>query len=368
MNILFLSTHLNTGGISSYLLSLSKGLKDKGHNIYLASSSGELLDEFKGLGVDFLSIPIKTKSEADFFKILSSLFRLQPYIEDNHIDIIHSHTRVTQVLGCLVKKYSHIAHVTTCHGFFKNRLSRRIFPCWGDKVIAISEQVEEHLIRDFGLKKEQIRLVNNGIDVDKFKIQSLKIKEDARKRLGLKKGPVAGIVARLSNVKGHIYLIRAIRQAKLKFPEAQLLIVGEGKIKNDLLRLTRELDLTDSVIFLANVTDTREVLSAMDVFVLPSLKEGLGLGLMEAMACGLAVIGTDVGGIKSLIRDRENGILVKPADENSLAQAISELFSDPLKRESLGAKASDFIKNKFSLERMVVRTEEVYRECLSARP
>ncbi|MFH1398405.1 MAG: glycosyltransferase family 4 protein [Candidatus Omnitrophota bacterium] len=382
MNILFLSTHLNVGGISSYLLSLAGGLKKRGHNIYLASSPGELLPEFKGLGVNFIPIPIKTKSEANFFKILASLFRLLPYIKDNHIDILHSHTRVTQVLGCLIKKQSGIAHITTCHGFFKNRLSRRLFPCWGDKVIAISEQVEEYLIRDFGLKKEKIKVVNNGIDIEKFRVtclpdkpacpagrqESAKLKDDVKAKFGLKNGLVAGIVARLSDVKGHIYLIQAMKEILVGFPDAQLLIVGEGKMKDDLLKLSRELNLNKSVYFLPSIIDIREVLSAMDVFVLPSLKEGLGLGLMEAMAAGLAVVGTDVGGIKSLIQNGENGILVKPADKSGIAKAISELFSDPGKRNSLGVKAREFIKNKFSLEKMVIQTQEVYRECLGLKP
>ncbi len=368
MNILFLSTHLNIGGISSYLLSLAKGLKKRGHNIYLASSPGELLDEFKCLGVNFIPIPIKTKSEANFFKILASLFRLLPYIKDNHIDIVHSHTRVTQILGCIIKKQSGITHIATCHGFFKNRLSRRLFPCWGDKVIAISEQVEEHLIRDFGLKKEKIKVVHNGIDINKFTVNSLQFRAEAKEKFGLKPGPVAGIVARLSDVKGHVYLIQAMKEVLVRFPDAQLLIVGEGKMKNNLLKLTRQLNLENSTYFLSNVIDTREVLSAMDVFVMPSLKEGLGLGLMEAMAAGLAVAGSDVGGIKSLIQDGENGILVKPADKSDIAKAISELFSDSGKRESLGIKARDFIKNKFSLEKMVIQTEEVYRECLSPKP
>lgn len=368
MNILFLTTHLNVGGISSYLLSLSGGLKERGHNIYLASSPGELLDEFKALGVKFIPIPIKTKSEGNIFKILASLFRLLPYIKDNHIDIVHSHTRVTQVLGSFVKKRSGIAHVTTCHGFFKNRLSRRLFPCWGDKVIAISGQVEEHLIRDFGLKKEKIEIVNNGIDINRFKVNSRQFTAEAKKKLGLGNGPVAGIVARLSDVKGHIYLIEAFKEVLVKFPDAQLLIVGEGKMKESLLGLTFKLGLENNVYFLSNIIDTREVLSAMDVFILPSLKEGLGLGLMEAMAAGLAVAGTDVGGIKSLIRDGENGILVKPADKSGIAKAISGLFSDSGKRDSLGAKARDFIKNNFSLEKMVIQTERTYQECLSVKP
>jgi glycosyltransferase involved in cell wall biosynthesis len=111
--------------------------------------------------------------------------------------------------------------------------------------------------------------------------------------------------------------------------------------------------------------DTQEILSALDLFVLPSLKEGLGLALMEAMACGLCVIGSDVGGIKSLIQDRYNGLLVRPADSRELSYAILELLQNPDRAESLGTNARIFINQNFSKEQMVLETEKVYLECLS---
>jgi glycosyltransferase involved in cell wall biosynthesis len=105
----------------------------------------------------------------------------------------------------------------------------------------------------------------------------------------------------------------------------------------------------------------------MDIFVLPSLKEGLGLSLIEAMASGLAVIGSDVGGIKSLIQDGNNGLLVKPADSVSLSGGILELLGNAKKREYFGNNARDFISKNFSQEEMVTQTERVYLECASLK-
>jgi glycosyltransferase involved in cell wall biosynthesis len=363
MNILYLTNHINAGGITSYILSLAKGLKAKGHNVYIATSRGQLLSKFIDEGIIYIPIPIKTKSEISP-KVLISLFRLIQSIKEKGIDVIHSNTRVTQVLGCLLSGYSHKPYVSTCHGFFKRRFSRRVFPCWGDKVIAISQQVKEHLINDFKVREDRVRLIANGVDINEFRQTTAK-RLKAKLNLGLGNGLVIGIVARLSGVKGHIYLIEAMESIVKKVPDAQLLIVGEGKIKKDLVNLCKRLKLEKNIFFIPSVMDISKVLSAMDLFVLPSLEEGLGLSLMEAMASGLAVIGSDVGGIKSLILHGYTGLLVKPADSRELACAILELLLDEDRANILGNNARMFIARDFSQEKMVLETERVYLECVN---
>ena len=366
MNILYLTNHLNIGGITSYALTLTGGLKKRGHNVYIASSGGELLPRFIEKGIAYVAIPIKTKSEVSY-KILISKFKLMKYIKQKNIDIIHANTRVTQVLSFLIRRSCQKPYVSTCHGFFKKRFFRKIFPCWGNKIIAISESVKAHLVDDFKVNQPDIRVIHNGIDVNKFKQQSLEYRVERKKDLGLGEGPVVGIVARLSEEKGHSDLIKAMQEVIARLPQAQLLIVGAGRLKEELLNLTRASGLEKSVFFLPAVADTQEVLSAMDVFVLPSLKEGLGLALMEAMACGLGVVGSAVGGIKSLIQDKYNGLLVRPADSQGLSGAILELLQNPQQARSLGANARNFISQNFSQEKMISETEQVYLECLNAK-
>jgi len=363
MNILYLTNHLNIGGISSYVLTLASGLHKNGHKVYLSSSGGQLLPKIIGEGIIFSRIPIKTKSEISP-KVLISLGILLNYVREEEIDIIHANTRVTQVLACLIRKFSGVPFVSTCHGFFKKRLSRRIFPGWGEEVIAISAEVKEHLTADFGLKEENVRIINNGIDTVKFSPVSEDRAAGCKKKLGLGDGLVVGIIARLSDVKGHVYLIEAMRIVLERYPDVRLLIAGEGRMKDKLVDLSRKMAIEEKVFFLPNIMDTKDVLPAIDIFVLPSLKEGLGLSLMEAMAMEKAVIGSNVGGIKSLIRDGVCGLMVEPGDHKQLAGAITELLGDFRKRESFGKNARIFIAENFSQEKMVSETERLYLRCL----
>lgn len=365
MNILFLSTHLNIGGISSYLLTLGKGLKKRSHNLYIASSGGQLENRVIEEGMEFIRIPIKTKSEISP-KILFSFIKLSQLLKEKDINIIHAHTRVTQVLASWLCYFSHIPYVSTCHGFFRPHFWRKVFPLWGEVVIAISDSVKEHLIKDFGIIPQKIRLIYNGIDLERFGIAQQEAKREAKEKLGLRDGPVVGIISRLSDVKGHIYLISAMKLIFERVPNAQLLIVGEGKEKKNLIEKVKKLGIEKNTIFMPSVENTSSVLSAMDLFVMPSLQEGLGLSIMEAMACGLAVVASEVGGIRNLIRDGFNGSLVKPKDIKKLYEVILELLKDKDKARLYGLNAHKTIANNFSQEKMVLETERVYSECLSA--
>jgi len=359
MKILYLCNHFNTGGITSYILTLAEAMKRKGHDVFVASGPGELINQLAAQGIQHIPVSTDTKAEISF-NVLFSFFKLAPWIKQNDIDIIHANTRVTQVLSCLLSRKTKKPFISTCHGFFKNRITRRLFPCWGNKVIAISDAVKEHLIKDFHLNEQDIVIIHNGIDTEKFKPQE---KADSH----LKNSPVIGIIARLSEVKGHIYLIEAMKSVLKEIPQARLLIAGEGKIKNSLLNLCRKLGIEESIFFIPNIRDTREVISEIDVFVLPSLHEGLGLSLMEAMAMEKAVIGSNVGGIKALIQHEENGLLVEPKNIGQLSRAIIKLLKDEEKRIYLGRNARNFICANFSLKEMTNNTEKLYLGCLSKR-
>ncbi|MFA6216863.1 MAG: glycosyltransferase family 4 protein [Candidatus Omnitrophota bacterium] len=366
MNILYLTTHLNPGGITSYLLTLSRAMKQKGHTVYIAASSGELLPRFQEAGITYIPVPINTKQEISL-AVVRTFFILARKVKEYNIDIIHAQTRVAQVASCLLEIFCRTPYVSTCHGFFKKRLFRMMFPCWGRLCIAISQQVQDHLVNDFKLSGQSIRLVSNGIDLDRFIRSDEQTCLKTRKELGLGNALVVGILARLSEVKGHRYLIEAMKLVSARIVNARLLIIGEGKIKKDLMDLCDSLAISDKIIFLPNVLETVRFLSIMDVFVMPSLHEGLGLSLMEAMALGLAVIGSDVGGIKSLIQHNSNGLLVKPADPAELSCAIIALLEDQKRREQLAFRGQSFIRENFSQSKMAAQTQRVYEECLNIK-
>jgi glycosyltransferase involved in cell wall biosynthesis len=361
MNILLLTTHLNFGGIASYTVSLAKALKARGHKVKIASSGGDFLGALQDATVEHIMINIHTKSELSP-RLIFSFNRLLKLIKEDKIELLHAQTRVTGVLSCWLSKSAHIPYVSTCHGFFKPHLGRRLFPCWGDKVIAISEAVREHLVNDMKVGRENVRLIHNGVDLKKFRVYSLKFREDLRREFGLKEGPVIGIIARLSPVKGHRFLIVAMKEILLNEPNVQLLIVGDGECKEKLRKLANNLGIANCVYFVPPILDTPKPLSVMDIFVMPSLQEGLGLSIMEAQAASLPIVASNVGGIYTLVRDGQTGFLVPPRSPEALSKAILSLLKDKECLKRMGENGHRLIEERFSLEEMAGKIEEVYLE------
>lgn len=360
MKILLLTTHLNPGGIASYVVSLARGLKASGETILIASSGGGCVDLLAKEGIEHIVIPIRTKSELSL-KVLISFFKLRKIIRENKIQIIHSQTRVTQVLGFLLSKFSGVVFISTCHGFFRPRFFRRIFPCWGKRVIAISQYVRKHLVDDFNVDKQKISLVYNGINASDYRIiKDPVLKAEAKKRFGLDKRVVIGIVARLSPVKGHKFLILAFKELSKVIANGMLFIVGDGPDKDNLLNLVKELNIQDHVLFHPSVEDTSEILGAMDIFCVPSLKEGLGLSILEASISGIPVVAASVGGIGEIITHNKTGILIPSSDPSAIKEAIINLIDDSGLRNSITENAFSLVKEKFSLAEMVSKTIKVY--------
>ena len=144
MKILHLTTHLNRGGISNYIFTAGALLISKGHEVFVASSGGEMEKEFIEKGFRLLVLPIRTKSELSP-KIYFALPPLLRFLKENQIQVMHAHTRVTQVMAFWLSKISGIPFISTCHGFYKRRLGRRLLPAWGEQIVAISDPVAENL-------------------------------------------------------------------------------------------------------------------------------------------------------------------------------------------------------------------------------
>lgn len=364
MRVLHLTTHLNIGGISNYILSLSKALKRRGVKSLVASGGGELEGEFKKYGIETKSLNIKTKSEFSP-KVLASIFKVSKMIKDYDVDIVHAHTRVSQVSGFFASRMTRVPYVTTCHGFFKRRLGRRLFDFWGDKVIAISQPVRDSLIRDFNIEANRIAVVYNGVDPEKFsKDYPDDYKSELKRRLGIKNGLVVGTIGRLSPVKGHRFFIEAIKDAVSKTKDIQGIIIGDGPEEDTLKRLVKDLKIENNLRFMSSVTDTNEYLSIMDIFVFPSIKEGLGLSLLEAMAKGLPCIASNVGGISDVVTNDKTGILFNVGNVKSLSDSIIRLSGDSELRRRLGQAGRGVVKDKFSLDIMADKVLGLYNKVL----
>jgi glycosyltransferase involved in cell wall biosynthesis len=364
MKVLLLTTHLNLGGIGIYTLLLASALKRSGIHTVVASSGGCLEQELISLGIEHIRIPVHTSMDIGFHTI-KSYYRLRPIIRDQGIDIIHAQTRVTQVIACLLAKKTHTTFVATCHGFFKNKWFRRVLPCWGDHTLAISDPVRQHLVCDLKVAKERISLIFNGIDIKQFHpLISADHKSHIKKQFNLNQGPVIGIISRLSSVKGHRYLLKAFKRISDNIPEAQLLVVGDGSDRyiKDLKIQADDLGISEMVRFHPACRDTATPLSIMDVFCHPSLQEGLGLSILEAMAMGLPVVASDVGGIYTLIKHRFNGLLVPSMDYNALADSVLELLSNPDMARKMGARSRDIVEKQFTVDKMRDQVIEAYNK------
>ncbi|MBF0533345.1 MAG: glycosyltransferase family 4 protein, partial [Candidatus Omnitrophica bacterium] len=286
MNVLFLTTHLNTGGITSYLLTLGKGLVNRGHHVYVCSSGGNMEHIFADAGINIVKADFKTKSVLNP-KLYFLLPRLKKFLAEHHIEVIHAHTRVTQFVGQMLSSRN-VPLVTTCHGFFKPRFFRRLLPCWGQKVIAISPAVFDHLRRDFLVSEKMIDLVPSGIDVSEFLTINDQDRLFQRKQLNVPDEVVVlGMIARLSDVKGQDILIEAMREVMINCPHAHLLIAGEGKMEAQLRAMVKQYQLDDQISFYAASGRSRNLLAAFDILVVPSRMEGLGLSILEAQAAAV---------------------------------------------------------------------------------
>ncbi len=363
MKILLLTTHINIGGVGFYTVNLAKYLRKMGHEPVVVSSGGDLEELLKKTGARHIKMDLKTKAEFGF-KVAKAIPPLTRLVKKEDFDVIHAQTRVAQVAGGIVSKITRVPMVSTGHGFFKHeRLFRKLFPFWGDKVIAISKSVREHLINDFHIEKEKITVVYNGIELDRFLKKNGEIDQNMRKKMSLSQDlTIIGAIGRLSSVKGFIYLVKAFKKVTRQNETARLLIVGEGVEKAKLEKEVKEANLEDKVIFESKKMATEDYLSVMDIFCLPSIKEGLGLALIEAMASGRACIASNVGGIPEIIDAEVDGILVPPENPAVLADAIIRLSNNAELKQTFSTRAPKKAKNKFSIEDNVRKTAEVYKK------
>ncbi|HRZ87549.1 MAG TPA: glycosyltransferase, partial [bacterium] len=251
------------------------------------------------------------------------LFRL---MKETKFDIIHTHCSKAGILGRIAAKLSgapiivHTPHGHVFYGYFSTMISwafvvtERIVGAFTDKIITLTERgKEEHIHYRIG-GPEKFVAIPSGIDLRDYQVCAA---DTAQKRRELRLSGddlLVGTIARLSDIKGHRYLLEAVPAIRAKVPKAKFLLVGDGPLKNELVRMCYDLDIIDSVLFLGIRKDIPALVSVMDLFVLPSLNEGMGKVFLQVQAMGKAVIAADVGGVREIVRDGENGLLVPPKD------------------------------------------------------
>jgi glycosyltransferase involved in cell wall biosynthesis len=367
--ILQLTTHLNIGGISTYILESSVELKKNGYDISVLSSGGELESTFTSRGIKVFSFPFRTKSIlsprlwAQFPKILK-------FIKEEKFDCLHAHTRVTQVLAYFLSHFSGVAYISTSHGFFRRRLGRKLLPAWGQRVIAISPLVAEELETLHRVPRQKVRVIFNGLNIKERRKRVLEQNPpQIRRKLGIpEKSFVIGSVSRLVRDKGHEYLVEAAGKLKKEFPGIFLLIVGEGRERAVLEKLAKKNGLSQQSLFISSAPEIVEFLSVMDVFVHPAVyREGFGLVILEAMIAKVPVIATDIWSINTIIRDHLNGFLVEPKSAPAIAKAIQSVMKAPEAAGEIAHHAYEMAAQNYSVERMAGEMAMVYNEVIRTK-
>jgi len=251
--------------------------------------------------------------------------------------------------------------------FFKRRfvvVKQKISSLLASNIIMVSDAIKEDYV-GLGVKPEKILTIPLGIDIERYSKN-----EEARGRLrgefGIDdKTVLIGTVSRAEPVKGLRYLVEAMPQVIRRVPGVMVLVVGGGSQLDDLKKTAIELGIHDHVIFEGIREDIPEILSAIDIFVLPSISEGMPLALLEAMASGKPVIGSKVGGIPELIEDGLTGYLVPPGDPNRLAGSIVKLSVDHELMRSMGREARRKVEEKYNVKVQVERLVNLYEKQLN---
>ena len=377
--VLYIVTKSVWGGAQRYVYDLATSLpKDKFEAVVAAGGNGPLFEMLGREGIRTIQIPA-FRRDINPLKECAAFFQLFKVYASERPDIIHLNSSKAGGLGALAAFIYKFLPPTTYHplpkviftvhgwGFLENRawitkkiilFISRLSSLFQDKVILL-DRVDFAAAEKF-IPARKLVLIPNGIKEIDFLARA-----DARALLAQKiEHPIAqdtvliGTIAELTKNKGLRYLIDAISL----IPDSLflLLIIGDGEDRSRLEKQIADAKLQDHVSLAGFISHANQYLKALDVFVLPSLKEGLPYVIMEAMAAGLPVIATNVGGMPDMIADGDVGILVPPKDSQALAKAIETLAANPEKRMALGMRAQETIKTKFAFHDMLNRTIQLY--------
>lgn len=335
-------------------------------------NEGPLACELRRLGVQ---VTVVDEHQNSAIRILTLLTR---FLRDQDIEIVHTHRYKDSVLGTLAAKLAGVPHVIrTVHGLTEpmtgwnwakfrayEALDKGTLRCFADVIVAVSKRMAETL-RASGYRATMVTHIHNGVDLRR--VGATRSPEEVRGELGLDSQTLLiGTAGRLSPVKGHAGLLRAARFIFEKESHARLLIVGGGPLAEELRASAARLQIDDKCLFVGPRADVYDLISALDVFVLASLDEGIPMAILEAMALGAPVVATAVGGIPEVVQHRVTGLLVAPGDEQALADACLELAFNRDWAQTLCVRARRVVEEEFSHERNGQALLDIYRRVSGA--
>jgi glycosyltransferase involved in cell wall biosynthesis len=345
--VITLSTELATQGVDVVVGAFDNTAKD---------SRLEVLEVAERHGLE--TVALRCRGRLDRKAVLG----LRQFVTERKIDVIHSHGPKANLYAYLAAPNYGPALVSTCHSWYFNSAIERIMSFTDgivltrfDAVVAVSDPIQRKLRRR-GVRRDRVEMIPNGINCAAFARRSGDARDQRRPRRGL----VFGTAARLSPEKGFNHLVDAAAAVLAAHPEARFHVAGDGPESEALLAQVHQLEIASRFIFLGAVSDMAGFYADIDVFVLPSLTEGMPMALMEAMSAGKPVVATSVGSVPVLVSHGHSGLLVPPGDAAALADALRAIIADRDLRVRLGLRAQMTAEGSFSAASMANQYRAVY--------
>jgi glycosyltransferase involved in cell wall biosynthesis len=369
--VLYIITKSVWGGAAKYVFDLATNLADEFEVTVAAGGKNKLYQEIKKANIPYFNIdnfqrtinPLKDVFA--FFEVLGLLFQIKP-------DVIHVNSSkaggVAGLAGWIYNLFSNKKAnlIFTAHGWAINedrpkwqieiiKLSSKLTSIFYDKIICVSEYDKKTAIKFKLASENKLTVIHNGINIDNIKFLD---KEEAQKKLINKTSPlIIGTIAEWTKNKGLIYLLKAVKELKNEKFDLILIGSGENPDKEKMDKLTRKYK---NIHLIKYIPDAVKYLKAFDIFVLPSLKEGLPYTIIEAMATKVPIIASNIGGIPEMIIDKETGFLINPKNPELIKEKIEYILSNPEKIKRITEKAKQKAEQEFSLKQMVEKTKEIY--------
>lgn len=366
-NILYIdSTQGLYGGGQISLLELLKQLnKSKFTPVAALGERGKLLEGIERIDVPNKIIPMPAIRPYTLVPCIESIRILKYLIRSIPISLVHTNTSRATIYAYLAARRLGVSIIWHARIPHSDRFLDRFLSARCSRIIAVSQAVKR---RFNWLQEEKIRVIYNGVDTKRF-APGLPYDQIMNKFNLKKNNVVIGTVGRISPEKGLEFLISATKDVVKVHPQAKILIVGEGNTQYLLALQAKvdELNLSSHVIFAGFHNNIPEVLRSIDIFCLPSLTEGFNRTLLEAMACGLPIVATEVGGNVEIIKDGLNGLLVPPRDSAALSSAIVDLLNNKSKARRIGTEARRIVEKSYSIETSVRQTEALYEEIIATK-
>lgn len=352
MRILQINSGTEINGAIMHTYLLSRQLRELGHDVSVVCRPGFWLwNHLDGTGVERVASQMVRRP--------LEILRIARHVRRQQIDVIHTHMSRAHMFGLLLRMATGVPCVATAH----NR-HFQLHWRWNDFVIANSQATREFQIRVNRVSPARIQTVYCYSDLSRFQAVNAETRRRTRRELGINdQRPLIGIIGEVVKRKGHIYLIRALPEILRAYPDAQIALVGRFKRRERETQALRdflaEQRLYRKIIWIGRRNNVQDFLAAMDVCVVPSIEEPLGLVAIEAQAAGTPVVVSDTGGLTEIVTHEQNGLVVPVKDSSAIAANVVRLLRDPDFATQLVANGRASVAERFAPEKLVLQVVDV---------